>query len=179
MSETEEKIPDYPLVHEGSGPPPSLSRRLRNPRTIVSLVIPIMLIVLVLIAAPSFHLDQLPGLSREANPWLLLAAFAIYYLGFPLRGYRWAILLRGAGACLGVRDSTEIIFISWLVNCLVPAKLGDVYRAYLLKINYRSSASRPSARSSSSASSTSSPSWCLALRRPSGASARACRTRSS
>jgi uncharacterized protein (TIRG00374 family) len=35
-----------------------------------------------------------------------------------------------------VRDSTEIIFVSWLVNSVVPAKLGDVYRAWLLKINY-------------------------------------------
>jgi len=41
-----------------------------------------------------------------------------------------------------VRDATEIIFISWLVNCLVPAKLGDVYRAYLLKINSPVSLSR-------------------------------------
>ena len=53
---------------------------------------------------------------------------AVYYLGFPLRGYRWTLLLRGAGYRVPVRDSTEIIFISWLVNCLVPAKLGDVYR---------------------------------------------------
>jgi uncharacterized protein (TIRG00374 family) len=59
----------------------------------------------------------------------------IYYVGFPLRGYRWALLVRGTGYPLKVRDSTEIILISWLVNCVVPAKLGDVYRAYLLRIN--------------------------------------------
>ena len=41
-----------------------------------------------------------------------------------------------------LRDATEIIFISWLVNCLVPAKLGDLYRAYLLKINSTVSLSR-------------------------------------
>ena len=75
-------------------------------------------------------------LILNANPWLLLAAFGVYYLGFPLRGYRWTLLLRGAGTEVRVRDSTEIIFISWLVNCLVPAKLGDVYRAYLLRLNY-------------------------------------------
>ena len=34
------------------------------------------------------------------------------------------------------------MFLSWLVNCVVPAKLGDVYRAYLLKINSRASLSR-------------------------------------
>ena len=68
--------------------------------------------------------------------------FGVYYLGFPLRGYRWALLLRGAGTEIRVRDSTEIIFISWLVNCLVPAKLGDVYRAYLLRLNFDVSLSR-------------------------------------
>ena len=66
----------------------------------------------------------------------------MYYLGFPLRGLRWAILVRGTGYALRVRDATEIIFISWTVNCLVPAKLGDIYRAYLLKINSPVSLSR-------------------------------------
>jgi hypothetical protein len=40
------------------------------------------------------------------------------------------------------RAATEILFLSWLVNCLVPAKLGDVYRAYLLKLNSPVSLSR-------------------------------------
>jgi uncharacterized protein (TIRG00374 family) len=60
---------------------------------------------------------------------------AIYYVGFPIRGYRWAILIRGTGYPLKVKDSTEMVLISWLVNCVVPAKMGDVYRGYLLRIN--------------------------------------------
>jgi glycosyltransferase 2 family protein len=84
----------------------------------------------------------LPGLILQADPLLLLAAFVVFYLGFPLRGLRWAILVRGTGYPLRVGDATEIIFISWLVNCLVPAKLGDLYRAYLLKINSTVSLSR-------------------------------------
>ena len=27
----------------------------------------------------------------------------------------------------------EIVLLSWFANCIVPAKLGDAYRAYLLK----------------------------------------------
>jgi uncharacterized protein (TIRG00374 family) len=133
-ADVEEEVPDFPLVHEESEPPPPLSRRLRNPRTIISIVLPLFIIVLVLSQLQNFHLDELPALIANANPWLLLLAFAIYYAGFPLRGWRWAILLRGAGSEISVKDSTEIIFISWLVNCLVPAKLGDVYRAFLLKV---------------------------------------------
>jgi uncharacterized protein (TIRG00374 family) len=141
-SDADGPIEDYPLVNEESAPPPALSRRLRDPRTIVSIILPIFIIVLVLSQLQNFHLDELPTLIANANPSLLLAAFVIYYLGFPLRGWRWALLLRGAGTEVRVRDSTEIIFISWLVNCLVPAKLGDVYRAYLLKLNSGTSLSK-------------------------------------
>jgi uncharacterized protein (TIRG00374 family) len=35
---------------------------------------------------------------------------------------------------MSVRGLTEIIYISWFVNCVVPAKLGDLYRAYLAKL---------------------------------------------
>ncbi|HEX2171919.1 MAG TPA: lysylphosphatidylglycerol synthase transmembrane domain-containing protein [Dehalococcoidia bacterium] len=32
-----------------------------------------------------------------------------------------------------VLGCAEILYLSWFVNCLVPAKLGDAYRSYLLK----------------------------------------------
>ncbi len=120
----------------------SLGKRLRQPRTIISLVLPIVLLVLFVRSLPGFKLEELPDKILAANPLLLLGAFAIFYFGFPLRGLRWAMLVRRTGFPLGVRDATEIIFLSWLVNCLVPAKLGDVYRAWLLKINSTVSLSR-------------------------------------
>jgi uncharacterized protein (TIRG00374 family) len=120
----------------------SLGRRLRQPRTIASVVVPLVLLVLIAINLPGFELERLPSLVLAANPLLLLAAFGIFYLGFPLRGLRWRRILRGTGFRIGTRDATEIIFLSWLVNCLVPAKLGDIYRAWLLKINSDVSLSR-------------------------------------
>ncbi|HLB44048.1 MAG TPA: lysylphosphatidylglycerol synthase transmembrane domain-containing protein [Candidatus Limnocylindrales bacterium] len=139
---SDEPLVDYPGVHEEGTPPQPLSRRLRDPRTIVSLVVPIVLLVLIAFNLRGLDLAELGRTIISANPWLLLGALAIYYLGFPLRGYRWRLLLRSAGTRIGVRDSTEIVFISWLVNCLVPAKLGDVYRAWLLKANFTVSLSR-------------------------------------
>lgn len=138
----EEPIVDYPGVHEEATPPQPLSRRLRDPRTIVALVLPIVLLVLVALSLKDLDLNELTQTILRANPWFLIAALAIYYAGFPLRGYRWQLLLRGAGTHVSLRDSTEIMFISWLVNCLVPAKLGDVYRAWLLKANFTVSLSR-------------------------------------
>jgi len=120
----------------------SLGRRLRQPKTILSLVLPIILLILVFRVVLNINVSDLIAGVRQANPLLLLAAFVVFYAGFPLRGLRWALLLRGSGFRIGLRDATEILFLSWLVNCLVPAKLGDVYRAYLLKLNSPVSLSR-------------------------------------
>jgi uncharacterized protein (TIRG00374 family) len=138
----EEQLIDYPGVVEASAPPPPLSRRLRDPRTIISFVLPVVLVLLIALTAGNINFADLVTSITHANPLLLLLAFVVYYLGFPLRGYRWVLLLRGAGTRISVRDSVEIIFISWLVNCLAPAKLGDVYRAYLLRLNFDVSLSR-------------------------------------
>jgi uncharacterized protein (TIRG00374 family) len=128
---------DYPLVHEdlSEGAVP-ISARLRDRRTQLSIIVPVVVLLLFVVALPGFQLGVMVDYILGADPRWLAVAFAIYYLGFPLRGYRWALLLRGIGVRIRVRDSTEIIFVSWLVNSVVPAKLGDVYRAWLLKINY-------------------------------------------
>ena len=119
----------------------SLLRRLRQPRTILSIAVPLA-IILIAGYLNKGVLADVPRYVSEANPLLVLAAVAVYYLGFPLRGYRWKTLLGGAGYRISTRDATEILFLSWLVNCVVPAKLGDVYRAYLLKLNSPVSATR-------------------------------------
>jgi glycosyltransferase 2 family protein len=130
-----------PEAEEAAGAPISIAQRLRQPRTIISILVPLIVIV-AFVYLNRDTLGTVPSLILKANPLLFLAAFAIYYLGFPLRGYRWSRLLRGTGTNIGTRDATEIVFLSWLVNCVVPAKLGDVYRAYLLKINSNASLSR-------------------------------------
>jgi uncharacterized protein (TIRG00374 family) len=111
----------------------SLVRRLRQPRTIASIVIPVALLALAVVALPGFHVDRAWAAITRANPWLVGGALLAYYASFPIRGYRWRRLLSGAGMETSNRDATEILFLSWFVNCLVPAKLGDVYRAYLLR----------------------------------------------
>jgi len=113
----------------------SLGRRLRQPRTILSIVVPLVLVVLVFRLALKVDVQELVAGVARADTALLLLAFLAFYAGFPLRGYRWARILSATRFRLNLADGTEILFLSWLVNCLVPAKLGDVYRAYLLKLN--------------------------------------------
>jgi uncharacterized protein (TIRG00374 family) len=80
---------------------------------------------------------------RQANPAWLAAALLVFYLTFPVRGLRWRRLLDSVEHStgeevdrrVGVPALSEIMFLGWFANCIVPAKLGDAYRAYLLKLN--------------------------------------------
>lgn len=130
-----------PEIDESDLAPVSLAHRLRQPRTILSIAVPLAIIGFFLYLNRE-RLSAVPELILQANPALVLAAFIVFYLGFPLRGFRWSRLLRSTGFGIRVKDSTEILYLSWFVNCVVPAKLGDVYRAYLLKMNSPASLSR-------------------------------------
>ena len=119
----------------------SLARRVLNLRTIGSVIFGVLLIVL-LINVVGANIGKTVAAISHANPLFLLAAFAVYYLTFPLRGLRWHFVLGRVGTHVRLLAATEILFLSWFVNCVVPAKLGDLYRAYLLKGNYGASISR-------------------------------------
>jgi len=120
----------------------SLQRRLLNWRTIGSIVFALVLVFLLFRVVLNVDFSNILELVRSANPTLLLAALVAYYLTFPLRSLRWWLVLRNVGTHVRYGDATEILFLSWFVNCLVPAKLGDLYRAYLLRATYAASISR-------------------------------------
>jgi glycosyltransferase 2 family protein len=120
----------------------SLARRFLNVRTIGSIVFGVALLVLLFVFVLGVDWGRTWSQIVHANLLLLVVATAMYYLTFPLRGFRWAFILRRTGTPIRLAPATEILFLSWFVNCLVPAKLGDLYRAYLLKGTYGASASR-------------------------------------
>ena len=117
----------------------SIGKRLLRPRTIASFVIAA---AIVIFALTRFHLDLGAVLTQmsHANRGYLLLAFATYYGSFGLRAARWRSLLQSAdvrpspGKELPRLPQLSVLFIlGWFANCLVPAKLGDAYRGYLLK----------------------------------------------
>ena len=126
----------------------SIGKRLLNWRTIVPLII---VVVALAYFAKQAHINpqQTWAAIRAANSWLLLAAFLVYYLSFPIRTLRWRYLLENIGytKANGVHlpkfpKLLEILYISWFANVIVPAKLGDLYRAYLLRTETGLPASR-------------------------------------
>lgn len=120
----------------------SLVRSLRSPRTWISFALAVAIIAFAL-RGLNINIDEVWQYVRGANGWLLLAGFLIFYCTFPLRALRWRMLLENADVPVREGRSTwaslpaliEYIYLSWFANCVVPAKLGDAYRGYLLKHN--------------------------------------------
>ena len=119
----------------------SLARRVLNWRTIGSVIFAIVLLVLAFNTL-GVNLAATWELILGANVGYLALAFIAYYLTFPVRAFRWRYILANVGTRVRFVDALEILYLSWFVNCLVPAKLGDLYRAYLLKASNGASASR-------------------------------------
>ncbi len=133
-----ELAPEVEVAREGF----SLWDRLRSPRTLISFGLALAIVIFAL-RGLNIDLAQTWQYMRQANPWLLLAGLGVFYLTFPLRAVRWRMLLRNAGVPIDDGRTSwaslpaliEYIYLSWFANCIVPAKLGDAYRAYLLKHN--------------------------------------------
>ena len=120
----------------------SLRQRFANIRTIASLVFAVVLLVFLFRVVFDIEWGATWQRITQADPLLLVAALGAYYATFPIRGVRWHFILRRSGSKVPLRAASEILFLSWFVNCVVPAKLGDLYRAYLLRANFSASVSR-------------------------------------
>ncbi len=126
----------------------SLKERLLDFKTLAGFGISLAIIIFFILTV-KIDLGIIWQNILKVQPGWLIAAFAIYYFAFVLRGFRWQMLLKKAGfeqepgvVMPKAPVLTEILFLSWFVNCVVPAKLGDAYRGYLLKKNSGASFSR-------------------------------------
>ncbi len=117
---------------EASEVPPSLSSRLFTLRTVASLAVAVV-IVGVAVWRAQINWGAAWDNIRHANLLLYVAALAVYYSSFVVRSLRWQVLLSNAGEKRPARSLVGIMITSFFVNCVVPAKMGDVYRAYLAK----------------------------------------------
>ncbi|NTW02313.1 MAG: flippase-like domain-containing protein, partial [Oscillochloris sp.] len=116
--------------------------RLRSPRTLISFGLAFALIFFAF-RGLNINVAQTWEHMRTANPWMMLLGLVVFYTTFPLRALRWRMLLRNADVPIQRGQTSwaslpalmEYLYLSWFANCIVPAKLGDAYRAYLLKHN--------------------------------------------
>ena len=124
---------------EGAVSSQTLWRRLLRPQTFISFAVAIAVLWFVV-----RQLNVDPGAIwaqvRQANPLYLGVAFVLWYGAFIVRGWRWGYMISSSGIAAEpgrrvppLSDLAQIVLLAYFANSLAPAKLGDAYRAYLLR----------------------------------------------
>lgn len=109
-----------------------LKKRMFSIKNLLSLLI---IAIVVYIFVTRFDLTKVFGIIGDANPLLYILGAIFFYSSLPLRGFRWGVLLREKEIDLPTGYLSRLYFLSWFVNSILPARIGDFYRAYLLKKN--------------------------------------------
>ena len=71
--------------------------------------------------------------ASSASPEMFGLAVLIYLFSWPLRGIRYQHILKRLGHEHGLNFITGSIFMSQSANVILPARIGDISRAYILK----------------------------------------------
>jgi uncharacterized protein (TIRG00374 family) len=93
----------------------------------------LVLVLGIFIAVRTVETDRVVEAIRRADLALLAVATGVYTVSWPLRGRRYDDILAGMGQRCGFAFLTAAVFLSQMVNLVVPARAGDGFRAYLLK----------------------------------------------
>ena len=133
---------ERPIVDDESSsetPPVSIGRRFLQPRTFVSFGLAAF-IVYFAVQRLEVDLDDVWRQLRDANPLLLVTALLTFYSAILIRAMRWRMMLKQVGITRkqgyrlpGNLGTFQILVLSLFANCVVPARLGDAYRSFLLK----------------------------------------------
>ncbi|MFN8664869.1 MAG: lysylphosphatidylglycerol synthase transmembrane domain-containing protein [Thermomicrobiales bacterium] len=134
-----EPAPNPEETPEGAVSSENLWRRLLRPQTFVSFAFAAAVLWFVV-----RQLNVDPGAiwaqMQRANPLYLGVAFILWYGAFIVRGWRWGFMISSSGIAdepgrrvPPLSDLAQIVLLAYFANSLAPAKLGDAYRAYLLR----------------------------------------------
>lgn len=77
--------------------------------------------------------DDLLTAIRHIIPLYLAAGIAVCLCAWWLRGWRYRSILKSLNCHVSVTFSTACIFVSQTVNLVIPARLGDFVRVFILK----------------------------------------------
>lgn len=95
-------------------------------------------ITVAVLVAMAYWVDfRAVGKELASVDWTL-AGFAMlaHYATYPIRGYRWKRCLGSRAIAAGTGKFGLIVFFYNFVDNLVPAKLGDLYAAHMVRINF-------------------------------------------
>ncbi|HEX6031228.1 MAG TPA: lysylphosphatidylglycerol synthase transmembrane domain-containing protein [Tepidiformaceae bacterium] len=75
-------------------------------------------------------LHEIKAGFREANYWYMAPAIAVLFVALAIRCYRWSVLMRPVAA-IGPWRLFPYAIIGYMANNLLPARAGEVVRAYV------------------------------------------------
>src|SRR5438105_3805238 len=101
---------------------------LSGPRLWIGLVVSLVCLVL---AFRGVDMGAAAALIAGANYWLLLPALAAYFAGVWVRAVRWRYLLRPIKPMPSGR-LFPVVVIGYMANDVLPARMGEIARAYVL-----------------------------------------------
>lgn len=82
------------------------------------------------LAVWNFDAGEFVSAIRRMNPLYFLPAFGCYLISLLFRTLRWKIML-GTVKSIGLRPLFSYIVIGYMANNLLPARLGEIVRAYV------------------------------------------------
>lgn len=102
----------------------------------------ILVLAILIFLISKVNINEITNYLKNINITYYILGLIVFYISFIPRGIRWSTLLKNIGIKKKTKEVTEIYFLSWFANLIVPAKLGDLYRSYLFKKNYDHSKSK-------------------------------------
>jgi hypothetical protein len=87
--------------------------------------------VLIGLFARSTDFAEMKRAFEEANYWLVALSLPVYFLGLWVRTIRWQYLLRPVKRVPALR-LFPVVLIGLMANNLIPARAGELARAYVL-----------------------------------------------
>ncbi len=88
-------------------------------------------LVLVALFLRAIHPSEIADAFGEANYWYLFPAICVLFVALSLRCLRWSILMRPLKEIPAYRLFSYAI-IGYMTNNLLPARTGEIVRAYVL-----------------------------------------------
>lgn len=98
---------------------------------IIGLIISVAFFALALI---DINLGEVWNALLGAEYWALIPALALYFIGVWVRALRWRILLKPLIPNVTLKRTFEVEVIGYMANNVLPARIGELVRAYVLSL---------------------------------------------
>lgn len=80
-------------------------------------------------------INEITSILSKIHPIWIIFIVIIYSIDWLLRGYRWKMILEILGHKIELKNSVSLTILGNFANLIIPAKIGDAVRAFVIKRN--------------------------------------------